>query len=148
MLDRDRNAPCLYRADRPAKCRKLLLHEAFVRGIRRRKMREQALDLDSRQCPDLRSQLTESAQRKVEYGLPVNLKVVMAQAEATGTPEAVQQFSDLLNSVGFAENNSDNQLRQIILENGLLYCQGSKSLDETIKLIQSKASLYLAEHYN
>lgn len=96
----------------------------------------------------IRSQLTESAQRKVEYGLPVNLKVVMAQAEATGTPEAVQQFSDLLNSVGFAENNSDNQLRQIILENGLLYCQGSKSLDETIKLIQSKASLYLAEHYN
>ena len=79
---------------------------------------------------------------------PEEVVLVMAQAEATGTPEAVQQFSDLLNSVGFAENNSDNQLRQIILENGLLYCQGSKSLDETIKLIQSKASLYLAEHYN
>ena len=95
----------------------------------------------------IHSQLTESAQRKVQFGLPVNYRLVLEQAKASGSPEAFQAFQDLLSTVGFAENNSDNQLRQIILENGLVYCQGDRSLEETIRLIQSKSSLYLAEHY-
>ena len=60
------------------------------------------------------------------------------------TQEDEERFFNLLSEV----NNTalyDDTLKNIIMENSSAFVNGDRSLGETIKLIQSKASLYLAE---
>ena len=60
------------------------------------------------------------------------------------TQEDEERFFNLLSEV----NNTalyDDTLKNIIMENSSAFLNGDRSLDETIKLIQSKVSLYLAE---
>ena len=53
----------------------------------------------------------------------------------------------LLENTRGADRCSDSQVRDIILECGQAYLAGDKSLEETVELIQSRASIYVSEQY-
>ena len=54
---------------------------------------------------------------------------------------------DLLNHTTKNVNYSDQKLREIIISAGTAYLSGQKTLDETVELIQNKASIYISERY-
>lgn len=95
----------------------------------------------------IRSQLIESTQLNVKYSLPVNLSALKHMAESVLTDEELDLFMGLLNDTKYVENYNDSAVRDIIIECGEAYLSGVKTLDETISLIQTKASVYFAEQY-
>jgi len=95
----------------------------------------------------IRNQL--SLERQMELGkstlLPVNIQALQRLMDESVRPEAQEKFYALLDRTHYAKTVNDTALREIILENGEAFLRGDKSLDEAAKLIQSKASIYLAE---
>lgn len=79
--------------------------------------------------------------------LPVNYEALMRLAEASSTEAGCNALYDLLNKTKYAEIFADKELQGIIVSNSQNYISGDKSLEETIGLIQSKASIYVAEQY-
>lgn len=95
----------------------------------------------------IRSQLVESAQVNVEYSLPVNIFAFKHKAESVLSDEEISLFMELLNNTKHVENYSDSVVRNIIMECGKAYLLGDKTIEDTVKLIQTKASIYFAEQY-
>ncbi len=93
----------------------------------------------------LRSRLLPAAQREQRF--PIHLDTCLSVAEGNLNPDEINKLLDLLEHTGFAENVADEPLRQIVLECGLAYLHGEKSLDETLSILQSRASIYMAERY-
>ena len=67
--------------------------------------------------------------------------------ETDSAQEDLALLSDLLDHSGFAENIADEALRDIVMDCGMAYLHGEKTLDETIALLQDRASIYMAERY-
>ena len=67
--------------------------------------------------------------------------------QSTTAQEDLELLTDLLSRTGFAENIADEALRDIVMDCGLAYLHGEKTLDETIALLQDRASIYMAERY-
>lgn len=93
----------------------------------------------------LRSRLLPEEQAR-EY-FPVSLEAALRQIREDGDEKDEALLLDLLDHTGFAENIADEPLRQIVMDCGLAYLRGEKDLDETIELLQSRASIYMAERY-
>ncbi len=93
----------------------------------------------------LRSRLLPEEQAR-EY-FPVNLEAALRQIREDGVEKDEALLLDLLDHTGFAENIADEALRQIVMDCGMTYLRGEKDLDETIELLQSRASIYMAERY-
>ena len=79
--------------------------------------------------------------------LPVNYDALKRLAEASSTEEGCNALYELLNKTKYAKTFTDIELENIIISSGQSYINGDKSLAETIELIQSKASIYVAEQY-
>ena len=93
----------------------------------------------------LRSRLLPAAQRELRF--PVHLDTLLSVAGKDLSADEINQLLDLLEHTGFAENVADEPLRQMVLECGLAYLHGEKTLDETIATLQSRASIYMSEQY-
>lgn len=93
------------------------------------------------------SMLQLESQLEIKYYLPVNKKAFMRRAEASLNPTQIDLLLNLVEKTEFAENTADSILREIIMSSGQAYIAGDKSLEETIALIQSRASIYMAEQY-
>ena len=93
----------------------------------------------------MRSRLLPAAQRQLRF--PIHLDTLLSVAGANLSAEEINQLLDLLEHTGFAENVADEPLRQMVLECGLAYLHGEKSLDETLSTLQSRASIYMSERY-
>ena len=83
----------------------------------------------------------------MEYCLTVNRHAMLRMAEEELSGEPVERFMGLLENTRGADRCSDSQVRDIILECGQAYLAGDKSLEETVELIQSRASIYVSEQY-
>ena len=94
----------------------------------------------------LRSRLM--LQEQLHLRFPVNREAAETLAREDGAAdEDMALLLDLLEHTGFAENIADASLREIVMDCGLAYLHGEKSLDEAIDLLQSRASIYMAERY-
>ena len=94
----------------------------------------------------LRSRLI--LQEQLHLRFPVNREAAETLAREDGAAdEDMALLLDLLEHTGFAENIADASLREIVMDCGLAYLHGEKSLDEAIDLLQSRASIYMAERY-
>lgn len=95
----------------------------------------------------IRSRLTLESQLNLGDfgGLPVNVQALERLLEAQTDQETRDKFFALLDQVKYAQTSQDEKLREIIIENGKAFLQGDKPLEDTVKLIQSKAGIYLAE---
>lgn len=79
--------------------------------------------------------------------LPVNFEALKRLAEASSTEAGCEALYNLLEKTKYAENFADEQLHNIIVSGGMSYINGDKSLEETVRLIQSRASIYVVEQY-
>lgn len=95
----------------------------------------------------IKEQLSMDKQMDIEYCLPVNRQALLRMAEEELSGEQVERFMGLLENTRGADRCSDSQVRDIILECGQAYLAGDKSLEETVELIQSRASIYVSEQY-
>ena len=95
----------------------------------------------------IKEQLSMDKQMDIEYCLPVNRQALLRMAEEELSGEQVERFMGLLENTRGADRCSDSQARDIILECGQAYLAGDKSLEETVELIQSRASIYVSEQY-
>lgn len=95
----------------------------------------------------IKEQLSMDKQMDIEYCLPVNRQALLRKAEEELSGEQVERLMGLLENTQGADRCSDSQVRDIILECGQAYLAGDKSLEETVELIQSRASLYVSEQY-
>ncbi len=82
-----------------------------------------------------------------EGALPVHVEALRRQAEAGSTEAGREALYGLLERTKYAETFSDDALREIIISSGQSYLNGDKSLEETAQLVQSRASVYVAEQY-
>lgn len=94
----------------------------------------------------IKDRLSMENQCSIDY-LPVLLQAFTRRAESVLTQDESRQLFDLTAAVTGAQRCTDQQLLDIITENGLIYLSGGKSLEETVKNIQSRSSLYMAEQY-
>ena len=95
----------------------------------------------------IKEQLSMDKQMDMEYCLPVNRQALLRMAEEELSGEQVEKLMGLLENTKGADRCSDSQVRNIILECGQAYLAGDKSLEETVELIQSRASIYVSEQY-
>lgn len=95
----------------------------------------------------IRAELSESAQRSMEWELPVNLAALESVAEKWTSEEERALLMQLLNDTKCTENYGDSELREIITDCGSAYLSGKKSLEKTVALMQQRASEYLKEQY-
>ena len=63
------------------------------------------------------------------------------------TEAQLGQLYTLLDSTNKARTSADEQLISIINESAAAYFHGDKSLEDTVRLIQSRASIYVSERY-
>lgn len=97
----------------------------------------------------IRCQLSESKQLS-SYpldGMPVNYDALLRVSNELKDSALREQFIELINNTTKAVCYGDQQLRKIIVESGMAYLAGDKSLEETVDLIQSKVSIYVAEQF-
>lgn len=80
-------------------------------------------------------------------GLPVITEALEHMEEAASTERGKTALHELMGRIKYAEMFADDELRNIIIASGCSYVVGDKSLEETVNIIQSKASIYLAEQY-
>lgn len=95
---------------------------------------------------------TEHLMEKDSYGyyscgLPVVDAVMRHRAEAELSEEDAAKLYALMESIQYAETFSSSALYTIIREAGEAYLSGDKTLDEAVALIQSRASVWVAEQY-
>ena len=79
--------------------------------------------------------------------LPVLYEVLARLVDKSSDEAGRNAFYELLPKIQYAEMYGDDALRDIILSSGQGYINGDKSLEETVALIQSRASIYVAEQY-
>jgi len=79
---------------------------------------------------------------------PVNYEALQRIAAADLNDEEYKLLMDLINNTIYVENNADVLLRELIISSGLEYLAGSKTLEETIEIIQGRASIYMSEKYS
>ena len=94
----------------------------------------------------LRSRMLPQEQDRKYF--PVNWQSAQKLLQQSETAsEDLALLTDLLAHTGFAENIADAALRDIVMDCGMAYLRGEKSLDETISLLQDRASIYMSERY-
>ena len=94
----------------------------------------------------IRSRLSMECQSGIDF-LPVMRRAFTRRTEGVLDQAESRQLFDLVSAVSGAQRCADRQILDIITENGRMYLAGDKSLEETVKNIQSRASLYMAEQY-
>lgn len=80
-------------------------------------------------------------------GLPAVDAVMRRRVEAELSEEDAAKLYALMESIQYAETFSSESLHTIIREVGEAYLTGDKTLNEAVALIQSRASLWVAEQY-
>lgn len=92
-----------------------------------------------------------SFNHQVELGkyanIPVNVKALQHKAEADLSDGGQSLLGDLLSEVRYAEKLNDNALLDIIVDSGQGFIYGDKTIEDTVNLIQSRSSIYMAEQY-
>lgn len=88
-------------------------------------------------------------------GLPTNAEAFerLAVRELTDENGVLNEtyflaVMDLMEKTTKAYNATDQQLSEIIYNTGMAYMNGDKTLEETVKIIQSRCNIYIAEKYN
>jgi len=79
--------------------------------------------------------------------IPVNAQALQHKAESELSEEGQASLADLLSNVRYAEKLNDKALISILVDSGQGYVYGDKAIENTIDLIQSRASIYIAEQY-
>lgn len=92
-------------------------------------------------------QMEKDAHGNYFCGLPVIGAVMRHRAEEELSEEDAAKLYALMESIQDAETFSSQSLHAIIQETGEAYLSGDKTLDEAVALIQSRASLWVAEQY-
>lgn len=81
-------------------------------------------------------------------GMPVRYDILRETTEHSSASEKdIDRFYDLLNRTKYAERNVDVTLLDLIIDNGQDYLSGTKTLKETVALIQGQASILIAEQF-
>lgn len=79
--------------------------------------------------------------------LPVNYEALKRRAEASLSETGLQLMDKLLERTKYASTYSDQGLRDIIVSGAQGYISGGRTLEDAVDIIQSKASIYMAEKY-
>lgn len=95
----------------------------------------------------IKTMLSHSNQSGLSYGMPVIYEVVKEETERTVNEQVAAKFYDLLERTKYAEQATDETLFGLIVDSCQAYLAGTKTLEETAKLVQSRASLYVSEQY-
>ena len=97
----------------------------------------------------IKTMLSRSNQLKIANtfgaGMPVIYDVLKESSSNTANKKYTEAFYALLERTKYAELYGDATLREIIIDSSQAYLAGEKTLKETTQLIQSKASVYVAE---
>lgn len=92
-----------------------------------------------------------SFNHQVELGkyanIPVNAQALQHKAESELSNESKNFLADLLSKVCYAEKLNDNALINIIVDSGQGFIYGDKTIEDTVDIIQSRSSIYVAEQY-
>lgn len=92
-------------------------------------------------------QMEKDAYGEYVCGLPAVDAVMRRRVEAELSEEDAAKLYALMESIQYAETFSSESLHTIIREVGEAYLTGDKTLNEAVALIQSRASLWVAEQY-
>lgn len=96
----------------------------------------------------IKHMLSVEAQRYVTAGLPVILKAFELALEDGDVSEDMQRKAlELLERTKYAESVQDSGLKDIITDSCRNYFDGTATLDDTVDIIQSRASVYMSEQY-
>lgn len=96
----------------------------------------------------IKHMLSVEAQRYVTSGLPVILEAFELALEDGDVSEDMQRKAlDLLERTKYAESVHDAGLKEIITDSCRNYFDGTATLDDTVDIIQSRASVYMSEQY-
>ena len=96
----------------------------------------------------IKHMLSVEAQRYVTAGLPVILKAFELALEDGDVSEDMQRKAlELLERTKYAESVQDSGLKEIITDSCQNYFDGTATLDDTVDIIQSRASVYMSEQY-
>lgn len=96
----------------------------------------------------IKHMLSVEAQRYVTAGLPVILKAFELALEDGDVSEDMQRKAlELLERTKYAESVQDSGLKEIITDSCRNYFDGTATLDDTVDIIQSRASVYMSEQY-
>lgn len=79
--------------------------------------------------------------------LPVNREALEYICSSSMSPQSAELLKGLLERTKSAENFSDEALKSIIRTAAKAYFCGDKTLEDTLQLIQSRASIYISEQY-
>ena len=79
--------------------------------------------------------------------LPVNYAALIRKAEASLSEEGQRLLSELLDRTKYASTYSDQGLRDIIVSSVQGYMSGGRTREDTVAVIQSRASVYMAQNY-
>lgn len=94
--------------------------------------------------------LSDEQQWEIANGrtnMPVIRSVVEEYNRLNFDEAQCSKFFSLLERTHYVQTGADITIRELIMENGQPYLYGDKSLDETVKLLQSRVSIYMAEQY-
>lgn len=94
--------------------------------------------------------LSDEQQWEVATGssdMPVIRSVVEEYNRLNFDEAQCSKFFSLLDRTHYVQTGADTTIRELIIETCQPYLYGDKSLDETVKLLQSRVSIYLAEQY-
>lgn len=97
----------------------------------------------------IRTQLTVEEQLRYEYSdFPVIMEAFERRENKPTAPKKYyEMLVELLKNTHRAAKFSDYTMQRIIVDSGMAYVHGEKSLEETIDLIQKRASIYVSEKY-
>ncbi len=96
----------------------------------------------------IKHMLSVEAQRYVTAGLPVILEAFELAMEDGDVSEEMQcKALELLERTKYAESVHDAGLKEIITDSCQNYFDGTATLDDTVDIIQSRASVYMSEQY-
>lgn len=96
----------------------------------------------------IKHMLSVEAQRYVTAGLPVILEAFELALEDGDVSEEMQRKAlELLERTKYAESVHDAGLKEIITDSCQNYFDGAATLDDTVDIIQSRASVYMSEQY-
>lgn len=96
----------------------------------------------------IKHMLSVEAQRYVTAGLPVILEAFELALEDGDVSEDMQRKAlELLERTKYAESVQDARLKEIIADSCRNYFDGTATLDDTVDIIQSRASVYMSEQY-
>lgn len=99
----------------------------------------------------IKSKLSRSSQLKLANEgrglLPVMYEPAQDFISQNFEADQAQSIFGLLERTKYSELYGDSVLRDMIIDSSQAYLAGSKSLEETVQLIQGKASVYVAERY-